>query len=118
MSNVHLMLAARDLDTFHQNKNRSVRQTLSVKISHYLIYVSFISNTRYVCQNYNPTSQKLTVVANTNRTALRCSVTSHFCVNFRDKISTCVFDFQRKFIIALLIEFIFYTSNAYCRLKI
>ena len=66
----------------------------------------------------NPTSQKLTFGANTNLTAMRCSVTSHFCVNFRDKISTCVFDFQRKIIIALLIEFIFYTSNAYCRLKI
>ena len=49
---------------------------------------------------------------------MRCSVTSHFRVNFRDKISTCVFDFQRKIIIALLIEFIFYTSNAYCPLKI
>ena len=62
----------------------------------------------------NPTSQKLTFGANTNLTAM----TSHYCVNFRDKISTRVFDFQRKIIIALLIEFIFYTSNAYCRLKI
>ena len=66
----------------------------------------------------NPTIQKLTFGANTNLTVMRCSVMSHFCVNFRDKISTCVFDFQRKIIIALLIEFIFYTSNAYCRLKI
>ena len=57
----------------------------------------------------NPTSQNF--VADTNLTAMRCSVTSHFCVNFRDKISTCVFDFQHKIIIALLIEFIFYTSN-------
>ena len=63
----------------------------------------------------NPTSKKFTFGANT---AMRCSVTSHFCVNFREKISTCVFDFQLKIIIALLIEFIFYASNAYCRLKI
>ena len=66
----------------------------------------------------NPTSKKLTFGANTNFTAMRCSVTSHFCVNFQDKISTRVFDFQRKIMIALLIEFIFYTSNAYCRQKI
>ena len=62
--------------------------------------------------------KNLTFGANTNLTAMRWSVTSHFSVNFRDKTSTCVFDFQRKIIIALLIEFIFYTSNAYCRLKI
>ena len=66
----------------------------------------------------NLTSQKLSFGANTNFTVMRCSVTSHFCINFRDKISTRVFDFQRKIIIALLIEFIFYTSSAYCRLKI
>ena len=66
----------------------------------------------------NLTSQKMIFVANTNLTAMRCSVTSHFCVNFRDEISTCVFDFQRKIIIALLIKFIFYTSNGYCRQKI
>ena len=114
MSNVHLMPAARDHDTFHQNKNRSVRQTLSVKISYYLNYISFISNTPYVCQNCKSGISKLNFGANTNLTAMRCSVTSHFCVNFRDKISTCVFDFQRKIIIALLIEFVFYTSNAYC----
>ena len=67
----------------------------------------------------NPSSQKATFDANINLTAMRCSVTSHFfCVNFRDKISTCVFNFQRKIINALLIEFIFYASNAYCRLKI
>ena len=65
----------------------------------------------------NPTSQKLTVGANTNFTAIRCSVASHFYVNFRDKISTCVFDFEREIVIALLIEFILYTSNAYYRLK-
>ena len=51
MSNVHLVLAAQDHDTFHQNKNRSVRQTLSVKISYYLSYVSFISSTSFVCEN-------------------------------------------------------------------
>ena len=66
----------------------------------------------------NLPSQKLIFGANTNLTAMRCSLTSHFDVNFRDKISTCVFDFQRKIIIALLIEFIFYTSNVYCPLKI
>ena len=65
----------------------------------------------------NPTYQKLTFVTNTNLTVMRCSVTSHFCDNFRDKISTFVFDFQRKIIIALLIEFLFITSNAYCRLE-
>ena len=69
-------------------------------------------------KNANPTSQKLTFGANTNLIVMRCSVTLHFCLNFRYKISTCVFDFQRKIIIALLIEFIFYTSNAYCHLKI
>ena len=37
---------------------------------------------------------------------------------FSRKNSTCVFDFQRKIMIALLIEFIFYASNAYCLLKI
>ena len=62
----------------------------------------------------NLTSQKLTFGANTSLTAMRCSVTSHFCVIFRDKICTCVLDFQRKIIIALLIEFKFYTYNAYC----
>ena len=98
------MPAARDHDTFHQNKNRSVRQTLSVKISYYLNYVSFISNTPYMyVKTANPTTQKLTFGANTNLTAMRCSVMSHFCINFRGKISTCVFDFQRKIIIALLI---------------
>ena len=60
----------------------------------------------------NPTSQKLTFGANTNLTVMRYSVTSDFCVNFQDKISTCVFEFQRKIIIALLIELIFITSYA------
>ena len=77
MSNVHLVPAARDHDTFHQIKNRSVKQTLSVKISHYLNNVFFISNTSF--------AQKLIFGANTNLTAMRCSVTSHFGVNFRDK---------------------------------
>ena len=117
MSNVHLMPAARDHDTFHQNKNRSVRQTLSVKISYYLNCISFISTLHMYVKTANPTSQKLTVGANTNSTVMLYSVTSHIYVNFRDKISTCVFDFQRIIIIALLIEFIFYTSNEYCRLK-
>ena len=35
----------------------------------------------------NPISHKLTFGANTNLTAMRCSVTSHFCVNFRDEWS-------------------------------
>ena len=51
VSNVHLVPAAWDHDTFHQIKNPSVSQTLSVKISYYLNYVSFISNTSFVCEN-------------------------------------------------------------------
>ena len=51
VSNVHLVIAAQDHDTFHRSKNRSVRQTLSVNISYCLNYVSFISNTSFVCEN-------------------------------------------------------------------
>ena len=118
VSNVHLVPAAWYHDTFHQNKNWSIMQTLSVKISYYLNYVSFISNLHLYVKTAYPTSQKLIFGANTNKTAMCCSVTSHFGVNFRDKICTCVFDFQRKISIALLIEFIFYTTNAYCQLKV
>ena len=56
--------------------------------------------------------------AKTYLIAMRCSVTSHFGVNFRDNISTCVFDFQSKIFIALPIAFMFYTPNVYCPLNI
>ena len=49
---------------------------------------------------------------------MRCSVTSNYGVNFRDKIATCAFDFQLKIVIALLIEFIFYTTYVHCPLNI
>ena len=49
---------------------------------------------------------------------MRCSVTLHFGVNFRNKISTCAFDFQSKIVIASLIEFIFYTTYVYCPLHV
>ena len=49
----------------------------------------------------NPTSQKMTFGANTNLAPQR----RIFWVIFRDKISTCVFDFQRRIIIAILTEF-------------
>ena len=49
--------------------------------------------------------------AKTYLIAMRCSVMSHFGVNIRDKISTCLFDFQRKIVISLPIEFMFYTTN-------
>ena len=49
---------------------------------------------------------------------MRCSVTTHFGVGFRDKIFTCAFDFQLKIVIALLIELIYYGTNVYCTLNI
>ena len=39
-------------------------------------------------------------------------------VSIFEKNSTCIFDFQRKIVIALLIEFMFYTTNVYCPLNI
>ena len=93
VSNVHLVPAAQDHDTFHQSKNRSVRQTLLVKYhTTWITYPSYQTLHSYV-KTANPTSQKLIFCANTNLTAMRCSVTSHFGGNFRDKISTFVFDF-------------------------
>ena len=57
--------------------------------------------------------------ANTNLTAVRCSVTSRFGVNFRDFLYfTYVFDFWYKIVINLFIEFIFDSTNVYNPLNI
>ena len=107
--NVYLVPAAQDHDPFHRSKNQTVRQMFfsKKKISYHLNNVSVISNI-----------SKNDLSAKTNLTAMRCSVTSHFSVNCRDKMSTCEFDFQLKIVIALLIEFIFYSNNVYYPLNI
>ena len=55
--------------------------------------------------------------ANTNLTAMFCSVTSRLGVTFPVKNYTYVFCFYCKIVIALPSEFIFYTANVYSPLN-
>ena len=116
---MHLVPAARDHDPFQKGIGLLARRIL-VKISYFLNYVLFISNTSFVCQNFTSDNSKNDFffgVMDFLR-AMCCSVTSHFGANFRDEISTCLFDFQHKFVIALPIESMFYTTNVFCPLNI
>ena len=112
LPNVLFVPVARDHDPFHGSKNMTARQTFFSKKNFLLLELRIIHIKHFICMSKLQIwhLKKCIFGVKTYLTAMRCSVTSHFDVNFRDKISTCVFDFQRKIVIALPIELMFYTT--------
>ena len=93
LPNVHLVSVARNHDPFHRSKNRTPRQTFFSK-SILLLELSVMNalSTLFVCLNCkSDISKKWFLVLRHILTAMRCFATSHFGVNFRDKIASCIF---------------------------